>query len=75
MKFNLNDTLYDVVIERKNNKNTYVSIDDNLVIRVKTNYFTSDNKVLKILNDNYDFLLKNMSKELSKRKKRENFII
>ena len=73
MKFNLNNTLYDVVIERKNNKNTYVSIDDNLVIRVKTNYFTSNNKVLKILNDNYDFLLKNMSKRVKQKEKKGEF--
>lgn len=73
MTYKIENKDYNVLIERKNNKNTYVSIDDKLNIVVKTNYLTSDKKVVKILDDNYDYLLKLLSKRVKQIEKESYF--
>ena len=42
MVYEIDGINYKVVIERKNNKNTYIRIKDDLSIYVTTNYFTSE---------------------------------
>ena len=65
MKININDTEYEVVIIKKNNKNTYIRVKENNVIQVTTSYFTSKKSILKMLNDNTDYIVK-MSKKINK---------
>ena len=45
MKYEIENTLYNVIIKRKNNKNTYIRVDENKNIIVTTNYFVTTNKI------------------------------
>lgn len=63
MKYEINNVLYNVIIKRKNNKNTYIRVDENKNIFVTTNYFVTNNKIKQILDNNINFLKKNLSKE------------
>lgn len=67
MKFKIDDNYYDVIIDKKNNKNTYIRVNDDLSIHVTTSYFTTNKFVEKLLNDNYEYL----KKVLDKRKIKE----
>lgn len=63
MKYEINNILYNVIAKRKNNKNTYIRVDENKNIVVTTNYFVTNNKIKQILDNNINFLKKNLSKE------------
>ena len=67
MKYELDDKIYNVIIKKKENKNTYIRVDD---IIVTTNYFITNNKIKKILDDNIKFLNKALNKE-----KKEGFYL
>ena len=70
MKYEINNVLYNVIVKRKNNKNTYIRVDENKNIVVTTNYFVTNNKIKQILDNNINFLKKNLSKE-----KKEGFYL
>ena len=55
MKYTVDDIVCDVLIERKNNKNTYIKLNGTTII-VTTNYLVSDRKILKLLDNNLNFL-------------------
>ena len=74
MKYLLNGIYYDVSIIRKSNKNTYIRLKDGM-IKVTTSYFVSDKQIVKILDQNQAFLLKNIEKICAKQKRDENCII
>ena len=63
MKYEIENTLYNVIIKRKSNKNTYIRVDENKNIIVTTNYFVTTNKIKQILESNINFLKKNLAKE------------
>ena len=58
MKHTVNGKDYEVVIEKKKNKNTYIRVKDDLKIYVTTSYFTTNDYIKKILNENNSFLSK-----------------
>ena len=70
MKYELDDKIYNVIIKKKGNKNTYIRVDENNNIIVTTNYFITNNKIKKILDDNVKFLNKALNKE-----KKEGFYL
>lgn len=70
MKYEIENTLYNVIIKRKNNKNTYIRVDENKNIIVTTNYLVTTNKIKQILDNNINFLKKNLAKE-----KKEGFYL
>ena len=70
MKYEIENTLYNVIKKRKKNKNTYIRVDENKNIIVTTNYFVTTNKIKQILESNINFLKKNLSKE-----KKEGFYL
>ena len=51
MKYELDGIEYDVFIERKNNKNTYTRVKDDLTIHVTTNYLISNKTIKKLLKE------------------------
>ncbi|MGN1342014.1 MAG: M48 family metallopeptidase [Bacilli bacterium] len=61
-----NGTEYPVEIIRKNNKNTYIRVKDNKVI-VTTNYLVSNRKIEELINNNKEFINKNLTKNIKKR--------
>ena len=62
MKYELNGIYYDVIINKKNNKNLYVRVKDDKKIYVSCNYLTTQNMIKKVLDDNISFLNKAINK-------------
>lgn len=62
MKYRIENTECNVFIEKKNNKNTYIRIKEDLNIYVTTNYFVTKNQVKEILDKNYEYLDKTLNK-------------
>lgn len=62
MEFLLDDKTYEVVIERKNNKNLYIRIKEDMKIYVTCNYFTTKNTILKVLEENKKSLTRMINK-------------
>lgn len=69
MKYNLNGNEYDLVIEKKNNKNTYLRITDDLKIKVTTGYYMNDRKIMKLLKENESSLIRMINKKNKKNNK------
>lgn len=61
MIYTYNNINYPIVIIRKDNKNTYLRVKDGKII-VTTNYFVSNSKVKKLIEDNASFIIKNLDK-------------
>ena len=76
MKLTLDGITYDVIIERKNNKNTYLRVKEDLNIYVTTSYLTPNFMIEKLINDNIPFIKKQIDK-MGKRidKKEKNYIL
>ncbi len=74
MVFRYKDIDYDVEIIKKDNKNTYVRVRDNKVI-VTTNYFVSEKKIKKLLDDNYEEIAKMITRAQKRAEKKELFLI
>lgn len=68
MKYLINNEYYEVKIIRKNNKNTYIKINESLQIVVTTNYLSSDKYILSLLDQNKQFL----ESALLKQQKKQN---
>ena len=52
MPVSIDNKEYNVIVLKKNNKNTYIRINDNLDIVVTTNYFVSDKDIKKLICEN-----------------------
>ena len=72
MKYTVDDIVCDVLIERKNNKNTYIKLNGTTII-VTTNYLVSDRKILKLLDNNLNFLRRALKRENIKKAIDDNF--
>lgn len=73
MQYKINDFLCNVYIEKKNNKNTYIRIKEDLNIYVTTNYFTTEKQIIKLLDNNYDYLFKMLNNMKQRNEKKELF--
>ncbi|MBR3161821.1 MAG: M48 family metallopeptidase [Bacilli bacterium] len=74
MVFSYNNIDYDVVIVRKNNKNTYIRIKDNAVY-ITTNHFTTNRSLNILLKDNRKSIEKMIDKTIKKNEKDKNFYL
>lgn len=68
MHFNYLDNDYLVIIEKKNNKNLYIRVTDNLEIKVTCNYLFTKLSVKKVLEDNRRSIEKMIDKQIIKNK-------
>ena len=66
---------YEVVIIRKNNKNTYIRVKDDLKIYVTTNIRTKDKDIEKIIKENYKSVVGMVNKALRKKARDEKCMI
>ena len=73
MKYNIDNVDYEVVINKKNNKNTYIRFKDDMKIYVSTNYFVTKKQIIKMLDENIDYLRNIISKVERKQEKNELF--
>lgn len=71
--YKLDGQAYNVLVVKKNNKNTYIKIKDDMTIYVTTNYLTSKREVKIILDNEKDFLRKALSRTRKKLEKEELF--
>ena len=71
--YKLDGIVYKVLVVKKNNKNTYIKIKDDLTIYVTTNYLTSKREVKIILDNEKDFLRNALSRTRKKMEKEELF--
>ena len=62
MEFILDGNIYEVVIERKNNKNLYIRVKDDMKIYVMCNYLTTKSSIKKVLEENKKALRKMINK-------------
>lgn len=73
MNYEINNKQYKVIIEKKNNKNTYIRITDNEEIYVTTNYFTTKNKIIKLLDENQSKIEKMINSKKKQKQKKQQF--
>lgn len=66
MYFELDDNKYEIVIERKNNKNTYIRVKKDNKIYVYTNKWSKEKDLIKLIEDNYETINK-MIKQVEKK--------
>ena len=76
MQITIDGITYDVIIERKNNKNTYLRVKEDLNIYVTTSYLAPNFMIKKFIEDNIPFIKKQIDK-MGKRidKKEKNYIL
>lgn len=72
MKYKIDGIEYSVEVIRKNNKNTYIRIKND-VIEVSTNYWTTKKQILAILGQNESSIRKMLTKCQQKKEKQEKF--
>ena len=53
------DNKYEIVIIKKNIKNTYIRVKEDLKIYVTTNKYTKEKEIYKLIDNNYDGIIKN----------------
>ena len=66
------DTNYPVIIIKKNNKNTYIRVTEDLNIIVTTNYFVTNKSIEKLLEQNSTYINKMIDKRKNKLTKKIN---
>lgn len=68
----IDDKYYDVIIVRKNNRNTYIRVKNGKIV-VTTNYLTSTKSIEKLINDNISSIKKMINIDDKKHEKEEEF--
>lgn len=71
--YKLDGTIYKVLVVKKNNKNTYIKVREDMTIYVTTNYLSTKRYVKNILNTERDFLRKALHKARKQKEKEDNF--
>ena len=74
MKYNIEDVEFNVIVERKNNKNTYIRIKENNQVLITTNYFVTKKQIIKLIEQNSNFILKNLKKLQLKEEENKKFM-
>ena len=75
MYININNKAYEVVIIRKDNKNTYIRVKEDLKVYVTTNKRTKDKDIEKLLKENYSSIVTMVTRALNKKEKNEKSMI
>ncbi len=73
MKYKYLDKEYNIKIIRKNNKNTYIRVNDDLDIVVTTSYFAPEFYIKKVIAQNSDSVNKMLNRKKKEQEKEEEF--
>lgn len=73
MKYELDGKEYNVKVVKKNNKNTYLRVLDDMTIYITTNYLTTNKSIIKLLDTNKDRLRVMLTRQSNQNKKKEAF--
>lgn len=72
MKIEIDNNIYNIEIIRKNNKNTYVRVKNGKIV-VTTNYLSTKNSIIKLIENNKNSIIDMINKDSKKMDKNENF--
>ncbi len=75
MYLELNNNKYEVIIEMKNNKNTYIRVKDDLKIYISTNRWTTERQIEKLLRENASSIRHMLQKKIKKNEINNTFKI
>ena len=64
---------YNVIIEKKRNKNTYIRVKPDMSIFVTTSYFTTKKYIKKLLDENKDAVIKMLNRQSRVNEKNKSF--
>ncbi len=73
MKYELDGIEYDVIINKKNNKNLYIRVKEDMNIHVSCNYFTTKGMIEKVLDSNKDSLRKMLNRVQNQNERSDKF--
>ncbi len=73
MEYVIDNKVYEVVIIKKRNKNTYIRVKEDMKIYVTTNYLTSKRYIKNLLDENYSYLVKMIRNMCKKNEKKDLF--
>lgn len=72
MKYKIDNIEYEIIIIKKNNKNTYLRVKEDLKIYITTNYFTTKKSIKKLLDENI-IQIKKMIETQTKKNIKNNY--
>ncbi len=75
MKYTIENKEYDVIITKKNNKNTYLRVKEDMKIYVTTSRFITKSYIKTLLDNNTDAIKKMIDAQTKRNKKNEYFNI
>ena len=73
MKYVIDGTEYEVILVKKNNKNTYIRVKEDGKIYITTNYLVSKNYIKQLLDNNYQAIKKMIERNNIKQEKNKSF--
>ena len=73
MNFNYNGKNYEVIIEKKNNKNTYIRVKEDLKIYISTSYLTPKIMIKQLIENNKKTIIKMIDSQENKLSKRDGY--
>ena len=73
MQIEIDGVIYDVIIEKKNNKNTYLRVKEDLNIYVTTSYLTPNYMIKKFVLNNVGFIKKQIEKQEKRLEKKLDY--
>ena len=75
MNFEYNGKLYEIVIEKKKIKNTYIRVKDDLKIYVSTSYLTPKFAIKKLVSDSEKQIIKMIEIQENKKSKKDGYYL
>ena len=73
MTFNYNNKQYEVIIEKKNNKNTYIRVKEDLRIYVSTSYLTPKLAIKSLIESNRNQIIKMIQIQENRKEKNNGY--
>ena len=73
MLFNYNGKEYEIIIEKKKIKNTYIRVKEDLKIYVSTSYLTPNLFIKNLINNNRDSIINMIEKQEKKQSKKDGY--
>ena len=73
MKYVIDGNEYEVILVKKNNKNTYIRVKEDGKIYITTNYLVSKNYIKQLLDNNYQTIKKMIERNNIKQEKNKSF--
>ena len=73
MQINIDGNIYDIYIEKKHIKNTYLRVKEDLNIYITTSYLTPNYLIKKFVENNIDFIRKQIEKQEKRLEKKLDY--